>query len=261
VHSWENRSVSCEVELEPGRYEVLPKVTATRDSDKKMVEDVVKDWAEKNPQKLRQVGMNYDIAHAKGGVPDEDGLLEEKKEQEKKKSKKEKEKQKSESKEDTKKGDSKEETAKEKEEKKEDVKEEKKGGSAEEARKEESKDQEKKSQSESEEKVGDSTDKNTEQPKDGKPAESIESKKEEKKDEDKEEDKKEDKKEDKDDDGKKNSSDTDDDAPPPWNAVCVMGLRVYAKDSDVTITLVKPKDAEEAASLTVDGSTTAGATM
>jgi len=44
VHDWENRSVSCEVELEPGKYEVLPKITATRYEWGKMVEDVVRDW-------------------------------------------------------------------------------------------------------------------------------------------------------------------------------------------------------------------------
>ncbi len=47
---------------------------------------------------------------------------------------------------------------------------------------------------------------------------------------------------------------------PSWNAVCVMGLRVYAKDPDVTITLDTPKDAQQAASVTVDEKTPAGAT-
>ena len=47
----------------------------------------------------------------------------------------------------------------------------------------------------------------------------------------------------------------------PWNAVCVLGLRVYSLDPEVTIKLVKPKDAEEAAILDVDGDTAAGATM
>ncbi|KAK8041945.1 calpain-13 [Apiospora rasikravindrae] len=82
VHKWENRSVSCEVELEAGkRYEVLPKITATRNADvgAKPPQDVVREYAEKNPQKLRQVGMSYDLAHAKGGVPDEDEILERKK--------------------------------------------------------------------------------------------------------------------------------------------------------------------------------------
>ncbi|KAM0330936.1 hypothetical protein ACHAQA_003893 [Verticillium albo-atrum] len=79
AHKMENRSVSCEVELEAGRYEVLPKITATREDDAQSVGDIVKKYAEANPQKLRQVGMQYDLAHAKGGVPDEDGALESKK--------------------------------------------------------------------------------------------------------------------------------------------------------------------------------------
>ncbi|KAH8673835.1 hypothetical protein BX600DRAFT_456317 [Xylariales sp. PMI_506] len=83
VHKWENRSVSCEVELEAGVYEVLPKITASRNSNARAVEDVVKEYAEKNPQKLRQVGMQYDLAHAKGGILDEDEILEKKKAEEK----------------------------------------------------------------------------------------------------------------------------------------------------------------------------------
>jgi hypothetical protein len=50
-------------------------------------------------------------------------------------------------------------------------------------------------------------------------------------------------------------------APKPWNAVCVLGLRVYTQDPEVSIKLVKPKDAEEGAILDVDGDTLAGATM
>jgi hypothetical protein len=46
VRDWENRSVSCEVDLEPGTYEVLPKITATRSGwrGRDTVEDVVKEW-------------------------------------------------------------------------------------------------------------------------------------------------------------------------------------------------------------------------
>jgi hypothetical protein len=49
--------------------------------------------------------------------------------------------------------------------------------------------------------------------------------------------------------------------PKPWNAVCVLGLRVYSQDPEVSINLVKPKDAEEGAILDIDGDTAAGATM
>jgi hypothetical protein len=49
--------------------------------------------------------------------------------------------------------------------------------------------------------------------------------------------------------------------PKPWNAVCVLGLRVYSQDPEVSIKLVKPKDVAEGAILDVDGDTLAGATM
>lgn len=86
VHKWENRSISCEVDLEPGVYEVVPKITASRRGDgSRTVEQMVRKYAEENPQKLRQVGMQYDLAHAKPGVLDYDQELEEKKEKKKKK--------------------------------------------------------------------------------------------------------------------------------------------------------------------------------
>jgi DNA polymerase III gamma/tau subunit len=47
----------------------------------------------------------------------------------------------------------------------------------------------------------------------------------------------------------------------PWNAVCVLGLRVYSQDAEVSIKLVKPKNASEGAVLDADGATQAGATM
>ncbi|EKG09695.1 hypothetical protein MPH_13217 [Macrophomina phaseolina MS6] len=63
--SWQ-RSVSAEVDLEePGNYEVIPMIIATKVDGADPVEEVVKNWAEKNPQKLRQIGLNYDIAHLK----------------------------------------------------------------------------------------------------------------------------------------------------------------------------------------------------
>lgn len=66
------RSVNCEVNLKPGVYEVIPKVTATHANWRKPVEQVVMDQVKSNPAKLRQVGMQYDLAHAKAGVLDED---------------------------------------------------------------------------------------------------------------------------------------------------------------------------------------------
>ncbi|PVH99308.1 cysteine proteinase [Periconia macrospinosa] len=59
------RSVSTEIHLEPGVYEVLPKITAGMDDKKDEVYKVVTSLAKQNPQKLRQIGRNYDYAHAK----------------------------------------------------------------------------------------------------------------------------------------------------------------------------------------------------
>ena len=68
----DRRSVNVEIYLEPGVYEIFPKVTSESMPWTESVETVVKREAVKNPNKLRQVGMQYDIAHAKAGVLDED---------------------------------------------------------------------------------------------------------------------------------------------------------------------------------------------
>ncbi|KAF1927046.1 cysteine proteinase [Didymella exigua CBS 183.55] len=61
-----NRSISAEVDLETGVYEVVPKLVAKRDADAPDVHEVVTKVAERNPRKLRQTGLSYDIANAKG---------------------------------------------------------------------------------------------------------------------------------------------------------------------------------------------------
>jgi hypothetical protein len=63
-----DRSISAEVDLPPGVYEVLPQIEAKMDPEALDLQRVVIDNAEKAPQKLRQIGLNYDIAHAKGVV-------------------------------------------------------------------------------------------------------------------------------------------------------------------------------------------------
>jgi hypothetical protein len=85
VHQWDRRSVNCEVELEPGTYEVIPKIIAERYAFLPTVQKMVKRAADNNPQKLRQIGLQYDLAHAKGGIVDEDEALRKKKETEKRK--------------------------------------------------------------------------------------------------------------------------------------------------------------------------------
>jgi hypothetical protein len=313
VHDWENRSVSCEVHLEPGKYEVVPKITATRYPGKKMVEDVVKEWAEKNPQKLRQVGMQYDLAHAKGGVPDEDELLVKKREEEKakKKAKKEKAKRKRKAEKEREKKlrqkpmrvvmvDEKEKSSdssttaaaaavaaaataedeKETEKKVDDEKktEEKKAEEAkkDEAKKDETKAEDKpaeepaKEEKKAETSASDSSTEGKPTPTSSTTSSEDEKPEEEKKTEEAAEPVPEEDVEDDDDSDDSDDEDKEDEpksteelleeGPPPWNAVCVVGLRVYAMDPNVGITLVKPKSPEEGASLTVD-SEPAGATM
>ena len=303
-----NRSISAEVDLEPGIYEVLPKIVAKRNSDAPDVHEVVMKVAERNPQKLRQIGLNYDIANAKGIT--ELTEEEEKQKEQKKKAALEKKKKKAE------------EADKEKAEFEAWKKEEK---DEYEAWKKEKKRLE----------IKNNADKNDKQSDNLKPAESEnrvnittttdENKKEEPAAA-----------------AATESKDTtlgaegvelvtktaapnvhdanlfsDDDArhargedsrlhsrassrsaprgrrssphmyqshprsvygelprePSPrarspvdnkqksWNAVCVLGLRVYSQDSEVSIKLVKPKSLEEGAILDVDGDTAAGATM
>jgi hypothetical protein len=60
--------VNCEVTLEPGVYEVIPKIIAERDEQYMPVEEMVRIAARTNPDKLRQVGKQYDFAHAKAGA-------------------------------------------------------------------------------------------------------------------------------------------------------------------------------------------------
>lgn len=69
------RAVSAEVLLDPGKYEVIPKITATRDEFMPALEYIIKRSVQRNPQKLRQIGLQYDLAHAKGGITDEDQKL------------------------------------------------------------------------------------------------------------------------------------------------------------------------------------------
>jgi hypothetical protein len=60
-----NRAISAEVDLEAGTYEVLPKVEASRNNDALEIHEVIMRMSERNPNKLRQIGLNYDLAYAK----------------------------------------------------------------------------------------------------------------------------------------------------------------------------------------------------
>ncbi|TLS23621.1 uncharacterized protein PpBr36_06398 [Pyricularia pennisetigena] len=283
-----NRSVSCEVELEAGCYEVIPKITATRDTSKDMVEDIVKQRAQSNPQKLRQIGMQYDLAHAKAGITDEDLVLHtkaEKKKLEEKRNAKEKE-----AKEkrrqhrsslkqqgpETKQTEQQTEAALGADH----VEEDQKQANAKDIREEHNKDPkadegktDNKENIKEEEDGEKKTEMNTVPVKTEPNAEKAQGESElvkckvceerEKKEEEKDE--KDDSEaygsdEDDNDDSSSESSDDFHEHPGPWNAVCVVGLRVYSQCENVSVRLVEPKDPEEGALLSVD-SAPAGATI
>merc|ERR1711862_272689 len=61
---YNNRAKSSgEVEIEPGRYEVLVKITA-HEIDNPEPLALVRSATEKAPAKLKQIGANYDYAHS-----------------------------------------------------------------------------------------------------------------------------------------------------------------------------------------------------
>lgn len=307
---WDSRSVSCEVDLAPGEYEVLPKIAATRAPSAQPVEAVVRRYAERNPQKLRQVGMSYDLAHAKGGVPDEDALLEGRRTaaRQKKDRKKQKERRKK-------------ALAKAVQKAQEALSEVVKagGGDAKAAPEGEAAAVAEKPAGEAqgtttnggqqptpepEPVVAGAVDaaqsapepqqpekdaapapaptesKQPEQEKEAKEAKGDEGdevaattkteKAEEKKEkvEEKADENKDDESEDEEEssgssDSSDSDSDSDSDAEPklsPWNAVAVVGLRVYARDPDVAVSLIKPTETDEVTNLTVEGKP-AGATI
>lgn len=62
------RSVNAEINLDPGRYHVLMKLTAFRHEDAISTEEIVRQVASTRREKLVQVGLSYDLAHAKGLV-------------------------------------------------------------------------------------------------------------------------------------------------------------------------------------------------
>jgi hypothetical protein len=83
---WMRRSVTAELELEPGEYHVLMKVEAEKLSWALPVEDVVRNNAKGRRDKLLRIGLAYDLAHAKGELKltDEEKKLQRKMEAKKK---------------------------------------------------------------------------------------------------------------------------------------------------------------------------------
>lgn len=62
------RSVNAEIDLEPGSYHVLMKIIAFRHEETESTEEIVQRVASTRREKLVQVGLSYDLAHAKGVV-------------------------------------------------------------------------------------------------------------------------------------------------------------------------------------------------
>ncbi|CAJ2505545.1 Uu.00g129390.m01.CDS01 [Anthostomella pinea] len=270
VHSWENRSVSCEVELEPGNYEVLPKIAATRNENKSPVEEVVKEYADRNPQKLRQVGMQYDLAHAKGGVVDEDEALEKEEKKDKLRAKQKKAmgqaasamEKAAEAMKEMSGGDKKGSTDVKSDEEKKSGADSDKQSVEKQTTSAETKGAEKPSEAQATTESRDPSDeatRQTEAPKEANALVEPQPQPEEVKVEGPAVDVQEESEES---DSEDSSGDEDDAEGPtsPWNAVCVLGLRVYARDPDVSIKLVKPTEKDENTSLMTEGQP-AGATM
>ena len=80
-----SRSVSADLELEPGTYSVLMKITSKRWPTDPTPEQIIKQTCKDRPEKLTQVGLAYDLAHAKGQVKETDKEKAQRKEREEKK--------------------------------------------------------------------------------------------------------------------------------------------------------------------------------
>jgi hypothetical protein len=62
------RSVTAELELEPGEYHVLVKIEAEKYDMSLPVEDVLRNNVKSRRDKLLRIGRAYDLAHAKGQI-------------------------------------------------------------------------------------------------------------------------------------------------------------------------------------------------
>lgn len=78
------RSVSVDIDLEPGTYSVLMRITAQRDDRRATPDVVIKDNVKYRQSKIVQVGLAYDLAHAKGVIRETEAEKQEKRELEEK---------------------------------------------------------------------------------------------------------------------------------------------------------------------------------
>ena len=88
-----SRSVSTDLELDPGTYSVLMKITARRDQDEDTPEDIIRKNVKLRQNKLIQTGLAYDLAHAKGEIRETEAEKQERQDREMKKKAAEKRKQ------------------------------------------------------------------------------------------------------------------------------------------------------------------------
>lgn len=63
-----DRCVSVDLDLEPGTYFVLMKITAKKIDSKATPEQVIRETCRDRQDKLLQIGLAYDLAHAKGQI-------------------------------------------------------------------------------------------------------------------------------------------------------------------------------------------------
>ncbi|KAL8674572.1 MAG: hypothetical protein Q9168_001015 [Polycauliona sp. 1 TL-2023] len=63
-----SRSVSTDIHLEPGTYSVLMKITAKRWVGDATPDQIIRASCKFRPEKLIQIGLSYDLAHAKGEI-------------------------------------------------------------------------------------------------------------------------------------------------------------------------------------------------
>jgi hypothetical protein len=86
-----NRSVSTDITLEAGTYSILMKIIARPNSNFE-IEEALPGYAENRREKLIQMGLSYDLAHAKGIIVESERERRERKEREKKRKARDREK-------------------------------------------------------------------------------------------------------------------------------------------------------------------------
>ena len=79
------RSVSTDLELDAGTYSILMKITAKKYSWKSTTEQVIQASANDRQDKLIQIGLAYDLAHAKGHFKETEAEKQARKEREERK--------------------------------------------------------------------------------------------------------------------------------------------------------------------------------